>query len=116
MQENGYRVEMVLASAWKRRTLPLPGTNGNWAQWEDCVRGAANRLVNEEKTDVRIGIWNDPDMRYSWAASDEQFFETFERAYKVIKEVIPDAVVGPSSTWGPVSDGGRAHGDDHTCA
>ena len=111
----GTAMEIVLASAWKRRTLPLPGTDGDWAQWEDCVRGVANRLVREEKTDVRIGIWNDPDMRYSWAASDEQFFEAFERAYMIIKEIIPDAVVvGPSSTWGPVSDGGQAHGDDHT--
>ena len=80
-----------------------PGDNGNWEKWETFVA----RMVTEAKTrglDPQWDIWNEPDHKFFWQRTPEQFLETWKRGYRKIREVAPDAViVGPS--WSAIRPG-----------
>ena len=79
-----------------------PHQNGYQA-WEDFVTDRIQNII-AEGVEVQYDIWNEPDMGFGGAGIPiERFFETWRRAYNIIKALDPDAViVGPSgvaSSW-----------------
>jgi hypothetical protein len=76
-----------------------PGDNENWDPWEETVRNAVNFKL-QNRYDVEYEIWNEPDFNEFWQRDQARFFETWKRAYKIIKEMDPTArIAGPSTSY-----------------
>jgi xylan 1,4-beta-xylosidase len=69
----------------------------NWAVYEQFVRTTA-QAYRTAGLDAIVEVWNEPDVPMFWNGTREQFFETYLRAYKVLRaELGPDAIIaGPS--------------------
>jgi hypothetical protein len=107
----GTTMEVNTSCGWSG----VPGGGGNWVPWENQIKGVVKDIRDRQMTNVQFAVWNDPDMAYSWSGSDDTYFETFKHAFQAIRSVDGAAlVVGPNSTWGPVSDNGSAHPNDDT--
>lgn len=73
-----------------------PGDGGNWTPWTDHVKTELARLKSNNMN-VQIDIWNEPDYEFFWGRSDEQFLDTWKRAYLLIRQESPNLkIVGPS--------------------
>ncbi len=70
----------------------------NWDDWEAFCRELALVLPeNTGKGGISLDIWNEPDYRFFWSGTKEQFFETWCRAAAVFLEIRPDILLaGPS--------------------
>lgn len=78
---------------------PVPGAASvpkDLKAWDEFVKAAASRYKG------RIGayqIWNEASLKMFWQGSPEEMAELTERAYKIVKEEDPEAlVVGASTT------------------
>ncbi|XEU99282.1 hypothetical protein FSHL1_004569 [Fusarium sambucinum] len=87
---------------------PFPGDNGNFTEMELFW----NQLISDLKTHdmlegLVIDVWNEPDLDIFWARSWSQFLDYYNRATKLIRQVItieelPDAVLsGPAMADSP---------------
>lgn len=73
-----------------------PGDNGDWSVWENSVRTAVQQVLNAGLK-VEYEIWNEPDYGVFWQRDNARFFETWKRAYNIIREMAPGAsIAGPS--------------------
>ena len=80
--------------AWK---MEHPGEKGNWKPWERIVTQLVRETV-EKKIRCDWVIWNEPDHRKFWAVDTNRYYETFDRAYTIIKAIDTEAVVtGPTA-------------------
>jgi hypothetical protein len=87
-----------------------PGDNGDWGEFTSfmaqvIVDAKANGMTGP---DVQWDIWNEPDLKVPvqfWGRDQDQYLELWKRAYRQIREAIPEAViVGPSSAAQPSPD------------
>ncbi len=92
---------LVLSDAWGYPpgwTPPYEDLDG----WRSLVRTTIERedlaaAARSEPERVLFEPWNEPDFPIFWEGTDEQFFEVFLAAERVIREVYPNALVaGPS--------------------
>ena len=75
---------------------PWPGDNGDWNTWLNLVTNVINQAKANGQT-FEWDLWNEPDAGGFWRASRAQFFETWTRTFKKVRELNPSAViVGPS--------------------
>lgn len=82
-----------------------PGDNRDWTNFEVFLTRVINDALECGMTgqDVHWDIWNEPDIGTFWPRSQEQYLEMWQRAYKMIKAKLPDAIiVGPSIASPPV--------------
>ncbi len=102
MKKLGIEQQVVISDGWGYEK-EHPGDDGQWGKWEEFVV----RMIQEaEKRGLKPqwDIWNEPDHRFFWKRSPEQFNETWRRAYLKIRETDPQAViVGPG--WSNVHSG-----------
>lgn len=77
--------------------------NGRWpfedyAPWEAVVAGAVQATQKNKQAISYWEVWNEPAVPFFWGGTIEQFFETYARAYRVLrKQLGPDApIAGPS--------------------
>lgn len=94
---HGTRVEFLLSQTWGHPISdpPPPAPYENWANWESHVRRVA---VENRGRNLMYDIWNEPDARDFWWGTREQFFETYLRAYRVLRQVLgPDVMIGGPS-------------------
>jgi xylan 1,4-beta-xylosidase len=98
--EMGARVELVTSDTWG---YPFQEGNRppyeNYTKWENHIR----KLARDSKGKQIIwDIWNEPNggVPPFWKGTREQLFETYERAYRVLREELgPAAMIGgPSIT------------------
>ncbi len=82
-----------------------PGDDGNWQQWEDTIRNQIKQTLQTE-CEYIYDIWNEPDIPPFWSPEGtkqekvERFFETWKRAYAIIRELAPNSqIVGPSIAY-----------------
>ena len=83
-----------------------PGDGGNWARWENDVADAVRRT---QSLGIRVqwNLWNEPDFPLFWRRSGAQWNETWRRAFRVVRELDPAAIItGPD--W---SGGGDVHSE-----
>ena len=82
---------------WQGRGAPW---ENNWTNWEARVRELAQQYRN---VPVYWDIWNEPDTRdwnstQFWNGTPQQFFETYKRAYTILREELgPNAMIGGPS-------------------
>ncbi len=82
---------------WRGHGAPW---ENNWKRWEAHVRQLANEYRGQP---VYWDIWNEPDTQKwnettFWNGSPQQFFETYKRAYTILREELgPDAIIGGPS-------------------
>lgn len=99
----GAQVQVVVSDSYG---YPLNDWNGNgppyenWQRWEDHVRSMANAYRG---LPVFFDIWNEPDVAdwnqtVFWNGTAEQHYETYKRAYQVLRQELGDDVQigGPS--------------------
>ncbi|MGC9525187.1 MAG: GH39 family glycosyl hydrolase [Limnospira sp.] len=91
----GATYQLVLSDTWGY------GTQRGWpfedyGKWEAHVRNLAQKHGDKN---IAWDIWNEPDLRDPfWKGTREQFFETYKRAYRVLREELgPDAMIGGPS-------------------
>ncbi len=93
----GARPQLVLSDTygypfqnWHGKKAPYQ----DWTAWENHVRQIARRYKNKN---LLWDVWNEPDGIF-WNGSREQFFETYVRAYRVLRQELgPAALIGGPS-------------------
>jgi hypothetical protein len=91
----GARLEFVLSDPFGYRS---PWPYENFARWEAYVRGQAQLAKG---LNVLWDVWNEPNAARFWQGTHEQFFETYRRAYEVLRDELgPDAWIGGPSLSG----------------
>ena len=74
----------------------------DYQQWEVLVRALAQHLVDRYGlTEVRswfFEIWNEPNLKFFWAGSQEDYFKLYEHSVRAIKSVDTQLRVGGPAT------------------
>jgi xylan 1,4-beta-xylosidase len=74
----------------------------DFGQWEDLVRALAKHLADRygraEVANWFFEVWNEPNLDYFWAGTQEQYFELYRRSAAAVKSVDPAFPVGGPST------------------
>jgi xylan 1,4-beta-xylosidase len=96
----GARYEFLVSESYGYPNSNYRGRGGpweNWTAWEDFVRGLARQYGSKN---MIWEVWNEPDIAQFWTGTKEQFFETYSRAYKVLRQELGTNVLigNPSLT------------------
>jgi xylan 1,4-beta-xylosidase len=88
----GAEFQFVLSDTWGYAPTKMPYVD--WTAWEAHVRKTALSVVGKE---MSWDIWNEPVGGGFWPGTQEQYFETFLRSYKIIRQELgPDIQIsGP---------------------
>ncbi|MGB3405826.1 MAG: beta-xylosidase [Microcoleaceae cyanobacterium] len=90
--------QLLLSDTWGYGKGNRPWPYQDYPAWEARVR----KLAQQHKDKNMIwDVWNEPDLKDPfWNGSRQQFFETYKRAYRVLREELgPTAIIGgPSIT------------------
>ncbi len=95
---NGAEFQLVVSDLWGYGSNPKGWPYQNYPAWEAFVRQLAQQNKGKK---IIWDIWNEPDLKNPfWNGSREQFFETYKRAYKILRQELgPSAMIGgPSIT------------------
>jgi xylan 1,4-beta-xylosidase len=70
----------------------------DYVRWHELVRRLVEHCVERFGREA-VGrwfwdVWNEPDLRFYWLSSYEDFFKTYDHAAAAVKEVLPEAKVG----------------------
>ena len=72
------------------------------AEWRELVRALAQHCVDRygaaEVRSWKFEVWNEPNLRYFWAGTKEQYFELYRQSAEAVKSVDPALAVGGPST------------------
>ena len=84
-----------LAEPWMRIDRFPPK---DYARWHDLVhavvRHAVERYGREMVERWYWDFWNEPDLRFYWIGSHEEFMKTYDYAAAAVKSALPSAKVG----------------------
>jgi hypothetical protein len=95
--EIGTQFQLVVSDTWSYSVNSSRKPYENYNLWEVYVR----KLAQENKDKQIIwDIWNEPNYSKFWQGTRDEFFETYKRAYKILRsELGPEAIIGgPSLT------------------
>lgn len=95
---NGAEFQLVVSDLWGYGSNPKGWPHQNYPAWEAFIRQLAQQNKGKK---IIWDVWNEPDLRNPfWNGSREQFFETYKRAYKILRQELgPSAMIGgPSIT------------------
>ncbi|HLO52005.1 MAG TPA: beta-xylosidase [Kamptonema sp.] len=92
----GAEFQLIVSDLWGYGSNPKGWPYQNYPAWEAFVRQLAQQNKGKK---ILWDVWNEPDWSNPfWAGTREQFFETYKRAYKVLREVLgPEAIIGGPS-------------------
>ncbi|HEX8691499.1 MAG TPA: hypothetical protein VF746_03595 [Longimicrobium sp.] len=90
----GARWVLLMSDLWGYPATGWTPPYQDWAAWEARVREIAQATRGQP---IVYDIWNEPDQVDFWRGTEAQFYETFRRAERVLREELgPGAVVsGP---------------------
>ena len=70
----------------------------DYARWYDLVRAvvghAVERYGEEAVSRWYWDFWNEPDLRFYWLASPEEFLKSYDYAAAAVRDALPSAKVG----------------------
>ena len=90
---SGAEFQLLVSDLWGYGSNPKGWPYQNYPAWEAFIRQLAQQNKGKK---IIWDIWNEPDLKNPfWKGSREQFFETYKRAYKILREEL-----GPSATIG----------------
>ncbi|MCU0546423.1 MAG: beta-xylosidase [Oscillatoriaceae cyanobacterium Prado104] len=95
---SGAEFQLVVSDLWGYGANPKGWPYQNYPAWEAFVRQLAQQNKGKK---ILWDIWNEPDLKNPfWNGTREQFFETYKRAYRILREELgPSAMIGgPSIT------------------
>ena len=93
---SGAEFQLLVSDLWGYGSNPKGWPYQNYPAWEGFIRQLAQQNKGKK---IIWDIWNEPDLKNPfWKGSREQFFETYKRAYKVLREELGPSVMigGPS--------------------
>lgn len=74
----------------------------DYGQWEDLIHALTRHLVDrygvEEVRTWFFEVWNEPNLRFFWDGSQEEYFKLYEHAARAIKRVDSRLRVGGPAT------------------
>lgn len=93
---SGAEFQLVVSDLWGYASNPNGWPYQNYPAWEAFIRQLAQQNKGKK---IIWDVWNEPDLKNPfWNGSREQFFETYKRAYKILREELgPTAVIGGPS-------------------
>ncbi|MFE5584022.1 RICIN domain-containing protein [Kitasatospora sp. NPDC056531] len=87
-------------------TVGWPGDNGNWTQFDNFLHQLFSDVKANSMT-VQWDLWNEPDGRGFWGASQAQYLQMWSRFYAAVRAEFPgQLIVGPSIAGQPTSSNG----------
>lgn len=91
----GSQFQLLVSDTWgygRQRGWPYQ----NYQAWEDHLQKIAQQHKGKALT---WDVWNEPDLRDPfWKGSRKQFFETYKRAYRILRQELgPNALIGGPS-------------------
>ncbi|MEG4021725.1 GH39 family glycosyl hydrolase [Microcoleus sp. S13C4] len=95
---SGAEFQLVVSDLWGYGSNPNGWPYQNYPAWEAFIRQLAQQNKGKK---IIWDVWNEPDLKNPfWNGSREQFFETYKRAYKILRQELgPAAMIGgPSIT------------------
>jgi len=93
---SGAEFQLLVSDLWGYGSNPKGWPYQNYPAWEAFIRQLAQQNKGKK---IIWDIWNEPDLANPfWKGSREQFFETYKRAYKILREELGPSVMigGPS--------------------
>jgi xylan 1,4-beta-xylosidase len=93
---SGAEFQLLVSDLWGYGSNPKGWPYQNYPAWEAFIRQLAQQNKGKK---IIWDIWNEPDLANPfWKGSREQFFETYKRAYKILREELgPSAMIGGPS-------------------
>ena len=93
---SGAEFQLVVSDLWGYASNPNGWPYQNYPAWEAFIRQLAQQNKGKK---IIWDVWNEPDLKNPfWNGTREQFFETYKRAYKILREELgPTAVIGGPS-------------------
>jgi xylan 1,4-beta-xylosidase len=93
---SGAEFQLLVSDLWGYGSNPKGWPYQNYPAWEAFIRQLAQQNKGKK---IIWDIWNEPDLKNPfWKGSREQFFETYKRAYKILREELgPSAIIGGPS-------------------
>src|SRR5271156_3259386 len=96
-----------------------PGEEEGWSfppkdckRWQELNRHVAAHMVKRYGMDTVSTwyweIWNEPDGKYYWKGTEEEYNELYDYAVAGVRQAIPNARVGGPATTGPGPQGNAA--------
>lgn len=94
----GARYTYVVSDGWGYPGEGISPPHENYNAWRDFIRNKLQTRPFEEAASTIWDIWNEPDLRYFWNGTPEQFYETYRIAWQEIHAYLGDRalVAGPS--------------------
>lgn len=84
-----------LTEPWMRIDRFPPSDYGRWHDLVGAVvRHAVERYGREEVSRWYWDFWNEPDLRFYWLGTHEEFMKTYDYAAAAVKAALPAAKVG----------------------
>jgi hypothetical protein len=75
-------------------SAPYPGDNGNWTFWDDYLtQWISDMNANNATTGLAVDIWNEPDNKPFWNASQAQYLQMWGRTYHRLRSAVLPASI-----------------------
>jgi hypothetical protein len=93
---SGAEFQLIVSDLWGYGSNPNGWPYQNYPAWESFIRQLAQQNKGKK---IIWDVWNEPDWTDPfWKGSREQFFETYKRAYRILREELgPSAIIGGPS-------------------
>ncbi|WP_449419514.1 GH39 family glycosyl hydrolase [Phormidium nigroviride] len=93
---SGAEFQLIVSDLWGYGANPNGWPYQNYPAWEAFVRQLAQQNKGKK---ILWDVWNEPDWANPfWAGTREQFFETYKRAYQILRQELgPEAIIGGPS-------------------
>ena len=93
---SGAEFQLLVSDLWGYGSNPKGWPYQNYPAWEAFIRQLAQQNKGKK---IIWDIWNEPDLKNPfWKGSRQQFFETYKRAYRILREELGQSAMigGPS--------------------
>lgn len=107
-RKHGGEFILLLPALWgadggQSDDFEYPGDGDNWSRWDSFLQ---HTLPDVQARDMEAGliidIWNEPDLKFFWNRSKEQWLALWCRTFHKIREVFPSMrITGPSMSAAP---------------
>jgi xylan 1,4-beta-xylosidase len=96
-----------------------PGEEEGWSfppkdlkRWQELSRQVAAHMAKRYGMETVATwyweVWNEPDLKYYWKGTEEDYNKLYDYAVAGVRQAIPDARVGGPATTGPEPQGSAA--------
>jgi xylan 1,4-beta-xylosidase len=100
-----------------------PGEEEGWSfppkdykRWQELSRQVAAHMVErygkETVSTWYWEVWNEPDLKYYWKGTEDEYNKLYDYAVAGIRQAIPDARVGGPASTGP-GPGSQGHSSEY---